>query len=229
MKQNNLLQELETLFNSFTGESLNNIKDYDSLHMKLENGVTSYLRFIDTTYPLKEIASSIFAKNLKLPAISNVNDLYQSRVLGNKKRLGLIDVFSKKITGIPEFHKLMLNEVEKFGLGDVEKYLVLKDDLFIYNKAELKINAGTYPYSFLKVIYKYLGGKSGEMSYTNISNEMRKIEKYKYESDKSLKKKLQKYVTAKEDVLGKKLKSVELNDKPLLKVIPNFGIRFNNG
>lgn len=229
MKQNNLLQELETLFNSFTGESLSDIKDYNRLHMKLENGVTSYLRFIDTTYPLKEIASSIFAKNLTSLSISNVNNLYQNRILGNKKHLGSIDIFSKKITGISEFHGLLVSEVERFGLNDKKKYLVLKDNIFIYNEAELEITAGTYPYAFLKVIYQHLGGKSGEMSYVNISKEMRKIEKYKHESDKNIINKLQKYVTAKGEVLGKKLKPVEINGLPLLKIIPEFGIRFNNG
>ncbi len=229
MKQNNLLQELETLFNSFTGKSLDNIKDYDSLQMKLENGITSYLNFIDTTYPLKEIAGSIFTKNSKMYAISNISDLYQSRILGNKTRPGSIDVFSKKIDGISLFHRLLVSEVGKLGLDNKKKYLVLKDDIFIYNEAELGINAGTYAFAFLKVIYQYLDGKSGEMSYVSISKEMRKIAEYKYESDKSIVSKLQKYVTAKDEVLGKKLKPVEANGSPLLKIIPKFGIRFNNG
>jgi hypothetical protein len=113
--------------------------------------------------------------------------------------------------------------------ADKQKYLVFREDIFIYNGSVLKINAGTYPYSFLKVIYEHLDGKSGDISYTDISNEMRKIDKYKNENDNDLKEKLQKYVTAKEEVLGKKLKPVELNGKPLLKIIKDFGISFNNG
>ena len=113
--------------------------------------------------------------------------------------------------------------------ADKQKYLVLKDDIFIYNGAELKVNVGTYPYSFLKVIYEHLSGESGEIRYEDICAEMRKIEKYKHENDKDLKEKLQKYVTAKEEVLGKKLKPKEANGIPLIKIIKDFGVCFNNG
>lgn len=230
MKQNNLLQDLEMLFNSFTSESLNEIKDYDSLHSKLENGVSAYLNFIETTYPLKEMAGSILSKNSKSLKLSNVNDLYQSRVLGNNSRLGSIDVLSKKISGIAEFHKLLVTEAKRFRLDDEWKYLVLKDEFFIYNNSKLEVNAGTHAYSFLKVIYEYFSGQSGEISYEQLAEEVRKNKRYKKYSDKKVKDTLQKYITTKaKGELGDKFKSVEANGRPLIETIKSFGIRFNNG
>ena len=114
--------------------------------------------------------------------------------------------------------------------ADKQKYLLLKDDIFIYNSAKLEVNAGTHTYSFLRAIYEYLKGQSGEISYKQLAEEVRKNKRYKDYTDIAVKDTLQKSVTTKaKGEFGYKLKSVEANNKPLIETIKDFGVRFNNG
>lgn len=245
MEQNNLLQELETLFNSFTGESLNEIKDYNRLHIKLERGLTAYLNFIDTTYPLKGIASSIFAKNLTSLSISNVNNLYQNRILGNRKQLGTIDIFSRNVPGISQFHQLLVNEVKKNGIDGIEiltkelnslkeekermsRPLVFKDDVFTYKGVALEIVVGTFLYDILTIVYLTFDGGRGEISYKELIKKLRNLKRFKDKDDAYILKRIQSYLMSKSEGLRSKIKLKKGESFELITLIHGFGIRYNN-
>lgn len=111
------------------------------------------------------------------------------------------------------------------------KYLLLRDDIFIYNNAKLPVSAGTHRYSFLRAIYEYSNGESRKIGYKELADEVRKNKRYKNYSDKKITETLQKYITGKSDgeFRDKIINSVEANNKPLIETIKDFGIYFNNG
>lgn len=229
MTQNNLLQELETLFNSFTGESLNDIKDYNSLHTKLENGLVSYLNFIKRNSKLREPATIILEDNIKSPKISNINDLYQSRILGDKKRLGSIDVFSKKIYGIAEFHKLLVIEVKKTILDTGEKYhLHLQENVFYYNQKPIKIIPSTLLYKILRGVYEYLDGKDGVIEYKDLLKLLNEIDGLKGRTTDQLKTKIRQELTSETMGLNKKISTSRRDGHKLFETEDGKRLIFNN-
>jgi hypothetical protein len=109
------------------------------------------------------------------------------------------------------------------------KYLSFVDNIFIYNGKKLSIEPGEHIYSFLNAIYNLSDGMTCEISYTDLFNEMKRINPRKYNKDEEIDKNLKKYITTKKDGLFKKIKQEEFNGRALIDTVRDYGIRFNNG
>jgi hypothetical protein len=111
-----------------------------------------------------------------------------------------------------------------------DKLLILKDGVFEYRNVPLDINKDTHIYEQLEVIYSYLHGQSGEISYKNLCALLKKLKRYKNEDydDDALIALIQKYLITKNYEFDQKLRKVWPDAKPLFKTLNKKGILFMN-
>jgi hypothetical protein len=127
----------------------------------------------------------------------------------------------------PEFENA-LNEIEQV-LNENKKYLIFKDDVFLYHNSKLNIEPNSYGYIIMFTIYNILNGRSGKISYKNLIDALSKQEKFKRLSNQKILEKIQKYATSHTDGIGTHINLKENNGKPLIDVNYGHGITFNNG
>lgn len=155
----NSLQELEKHFNAFI-----KVEDPDEFH----SGLTSYFRFIEDTYPLRDIAQNIFSSSSGLRIFSNVSGLYQMFVYGKLKHSFSVSPLSVGGSGISIFHTHMVESLKKNGLGRNQRAITKDMDGNYYYKSE------KLPFTKNKIyfyLFDYLFGlPNGEASYKDIDN-----------------------------------------------------------
>lgn len=220
MKSTSRADELEAHYQAFIKE-----KDYDRFCSR----IASYFHFIEDTYPFREIKNTLFSAKSSPAILSNVHGLYQMFVFNKRDPRFSISPLTVSGSGVATFHRLLKEEAGGLGITSKAKYLTMENDSFFYNKAKLKISAGTYAYDILRTVYTLLDGESGEISYKDLFKELRKIGRFKSHTDEWILDKIQKYVTSTTDGLGTKVKSVENNGLKLVDVNKGEGIIFNNG
>lgn len=126
----------------------------------------------------------------------------------------------------PQFD-LALDEIKEV-LSIENRYLTLDNDIFFYNGNKLNIEADSYGYIILWNIYNILNGKSGEISYEDLTEILSKNKKFKGFNNEKVKEKIRKYATSHTEGVGLKIKTTENNGKPLVSVKYGYGIIFNN-
>jgi len=204
---------------------------------RIDSGLTHKLK---DSYYQWEYSIEIYLKTLKREAVQPFPklrtletirpfNLSNFSIIGKQENnqevlLKMRDVLNDNIVTLTLIKSMVEAENNK-------KYLTLRGDVFIYNNSKLEVNAGTHAYSLLRAIYEYLDGQSGEISYVQFSDEVRKNKRYKEYTNKKVRETLQKYITTGAKTKGGlegKLKPVEMNGKPLIEIIKDFGMRFNN-
>ncbi len=108
------------------------------------------------------------------------------------------------------------------------RYLILEQDVFLYNGSRLNIQSDSYGYIILRNIYNILNGKSGEITYKDLTKILSEEKKFKGFSSEKIIEKIRKYATSHTEGVGLKIKEKEKNNKPLISVKYRRGIIFNN-
>lgn len=109
------------------------------------------------------------------------------------------------------------------------KPLSFNGGIFEYHGKKLKLNSNGHIYAFLKVIYSISNGKSCSISYVDIYREIRKVKRYKNDTDLEIIKNLRRYITSKKSDLFNIINPEEYDNQPLIEVEKNVGVKFNNG
>jgi hypothetical protein len=135
--------------------------------------------------------------------------------------------YSERTFNVGPNFDLAMEEIHE-AINMENRYLVLKNDKFLYNNLELEIEPTTLLYQILRTVYKGFNGKSGEMQYKELFNELRKIQKIKYESTDEIRRRVRQDLTSKTMGLGEKINKVEKNGKKLFKTINGKKLVFNN-
>ncbi len=108
------------------------------------------------------------------------------------------------------------------------RYLILEQDIFLYNESRLNIQPDSYGYIILRNIYNILNGKSGDITYKDLAKILSEEKKFKGFSNEKIIEKIRKYATSHTEGVGLKIKEKEKNNKPLISVKYGNGIIFNN-
>lgn len=114
---NNPLKELEKRFKDFI-----NLKDAHEFFF----GFAKYCRFIEDTYPLNNIAHTIFSSSSTPSILINVKKVYES-VVNNKKLEPPFFISPEGGSGIFMFHRYMIEGAKRVGLSNKQK-------VFLYTK-----------------------------------------------------------------------------------------------
>lgn len=113
----NPVEKLDKLFKDFIG-----LKDATRFFY----GLTKYFRFIEDTYPLNNIAYSIFSATSSPSILSNIKGLYEHVVFNRSggNNFAGINPSSPGGSGIFMFHSLLIENAKKTGLA-IKKTIVL--------------------------------------------------------------------------------------------------------
>ncbi len=140
-------EKLQKLFNDFM-----NLKGFDEFF----SGVSKYFHFIEDTYPLKEMAHSIFSSHKRMHVINNIAGVYNEIIFS--KISGVHSISPADSNELRTFHSLLVDLAQQRGF--VEK--ITKPSLSIDSKSgmfrlrgksfEKQVQPGTVRYIVLKVL-----------------------------------------------------------------------------
>lgn len=187
---NNPLEELEERFNAFI-----ELKDPNRFY----SGLTSYFHFIEDTFPLNNIAHTLFSsRSNRSVLLHNVRNSYQERVFNKSGNNFPIDPMSVSGSGLFFFHNYMVEAAKQAGLTKKKTVILHQKEARICLQSEkprcysMRIAKGTIPKRFeiIMGLLKTKTGKSagdiakllgkddaGRITQDNIKKEVRHINK----------------------------------------------------